>query len=69
MTIQNTARTRRGLRRVVALLDANLQAIEPLQPKKAELDELKQAIEWIRQEAQDPEKKGDGDTDAEPVAA
>lgn len=58
-TIPNTVRTRRGLRRALAILDANVLAIEPLQPKKAELDELKVGIDWIRQEATEPEKKGE----------
>jgi hypothetical protein len=63
MTIQNTARTRRGLRRIIEAADQRIAELEKDNAyktqglSKPDVDEMKLARDWLNQEAQEPEKK------------
>ncbi len=63
MTIQNTARTRRGLRAIIKMADTRIAELEKDNSYKSEgmsksdVDEIKLARDWLNQEAQEPVKK------------
>jgi hypothetical protein len=54
--IKNNVRTRRGLRRALAVIETNLQAVGP-GLSKADREDYEQGVAWLRQESAEPVKK------------
>ncbi len=64
MTIQNTAVTRRGLKRVLKAVQSDIESARAEYKQqgmtKKDLDAYEQAVAWIQQESEEPVKKGGG---------